>query len=48
MPKGPWEWPLRMLESAQFDGPGGMGNDLGRHSNQMALMWFMPHVGRDL
>lgn len=48
MPKGPWEWPIRMLESAQFDGPGGMGNDLGRHSNQMALLWFMPFVGRDL
>ena len=23
----------------------GMGNDLGRHSNQMSLMWLMPHVG---
>ncbi len=48
MPDGPWEWPIRLLESAQFDGPGGMGNDLGRHSNQMTLIWAMPHVGRDL
>jgi hypothetical protein len=48
MPDGPWEWPLRMLESLQFDGPGGMGNDLGRHSNQMTLMWAMTFVGQDL
>ncbi len=48
MPDGPWQWPLRMLESLQFDGPGGMGNDLGRHSNQMALMWAMTFVGQDL
>ncbi len=48
MPDGPWEWPLRLLESMQFDGPGGMGNDLGRHSNQMTLMWAMTFVGSDL
>ncbi|MBW2732291.1 MAG: hypothetical protein JRH20_07835 [Deltaproteobacteria bacterium] len=48
MPDGPWSWPIRMLESAQFDGPGGMGNDLGRHSNQMALMWSMSFFGRGL
>lgn len=44
MPDGPWSFPLRTLESMQFDGPGGMGNDLGRHSNQLSLMWLMPHV----
>ncbi len=44
MPEGPWVYPIRSLESIQFDGPGGMGNDLGRHSNQMALIWLMPHV----
>lgn len=43
MPNGPWDFPLRTLESIQFDGPGGMGNDLGRHSNQMSLMWHMPN-----
>jgi hypothetical protein len=48
MPDGPWGRPIRMLESAQFDGPGGIGNDLGRHSNQMTLMWAMQFVGRDL
>jgi len=48
MPDGPWQWPIRLLESAQFDGPGGMGNDLGRHCNQMALMWAMTHAGQDL
>ncbi|MBW2453456.1 MAG: hypothetical protein JRI68_03050 [Deltaproteobacteria bacterium] len=44
MPDGPWTFPIRTLESMQFDGPGGMGNDLGRHSNQLTLMWLMPHV----
>jgi hypothetical protein len=44
MPDGPWTFPMRTLESMQFDGPGGMGNDLGRHSTQLALMWLMPHV----
>ncbi len=43
MPNGPWDFPIRTLESMQFDGPGGMGNDLGRHSNQLTLMWLMPH-----
>jgi len=47
-PESPWRWPMRTLEAVQFDGPGGMGNDPGRHANQMALLWFMPHVGRDL
>lgn len=44
MPQGPWDFPIRSLESIQFDGPGGMGYDLGRHSTQMALIWLMPHV----
>jgi len=48
MPDGPFVWPLRLLEDTQFNGPGGMGYDLGRHSNQMALMWAMPLVGADL
>jgi len=48
MPDGPFGWPLRLLEDTQFNGPGGMGYDLGRHSNQMALMWAMPLVGSDL
>ena len=48
LPGSAWEWPIRMMESMQFDGPGGMGNDLGRHANQMALLWFMPHEGKGL
>ncbi len=46
--QNPWEWPIRTLEWVEFDGPGGMGNDLGRTQNQMALLWYMPLVGKDL
>lgn len=48
LPGSPWTWPIRMMESMQFDGPGGMGNDLGRHANQMSLLWLMPHEGAGL
>jgi len=48
MSDGPWQWLLRMLESLQFDGPGGVGNDLGCPCDQMALMWAMPIVELEL
>ena len=46
--QNPWQWPIRTLEGVEFDGPGGMGNDLGRTQNQMALLWYMSLVGKDL
>jgi len=45
MPEGVWVLPLHVIEDIQRDGPGGMGNDLGRHSDQMALMWLMQFEG---
>jgi len=44
MPRGPHEWPLRMIEHVVFDGPYGLGNNPTRQVFTAQILWLMPHV----